>query len=244
MTIDLFARTAEGLGSDTLAGFELVTGSDFDDTISGGREPGTLTGGEGDDKLTGGAGEDLLDGGPGDDTISGGRGEGNAVNYDGAPNGVTVDLVAGTATGWGVDDLTAIQVVIGSDFDDSLTGDEATNTFAPGEGDDTVIGGGGRDGLDLSTSQAGVIVDLVAGTVTGQGTDTLTGISAATGSGFADTLTGTDRRDVLNGGPGDDVLNGGPGDDTLDGGDGTDTLNGGPDSDICLNGENNTDCES
>jgi Ca2+-binding RTX toxin-like protein len=59
--------------------------------------------------------------------------------------------------GGGVDTLSSIENLIGSDFDDRLTGGDAANvlrglagndTLLGGDGDDILIGGGGRDALD------------------------------------------------------------------------------------------------
>lgn len=244
VTIDLFGGTAEGLGTDTITGFEMVAGSDGDDTVTGGRNDETLIGGAGDDLLNGGPGEDVLEGGDGNDQIEGGPGVQNAVTYAHAPAGVEVNLQAGTATGWGTDTLAAIQVVIGSGFDDAIIGSGQRNTFFPGEGNDSVSGGGGPDTIDFSGALFGVVVDLEAGTATGQGTDTITEVAGAIGSELADTLTGTDRRNTLTGGAGDDVIAGAGSDDTLDGGDGTDSLDGGSGTDTCLNGETVVGCEA
>ncbi len=244
VTVDLFAGTAEGLGTDTITGFGTVTGSDHDDTVTGGRNDETLIGGGGDDVLSGGPGEDALEGGDGNDQLEGGPGVQNSVTYARAPAGVAVNLQAGTATGWGTDTLAAIQLVIGSSFDDAIIGNGQRNTFFLGEGNDSVSGGGGPDTVDFSAASNGVIVDLEAGTATGQGTDTVTEVAVVIGSEFGDTLIGNDRGNTLNGGPGDDALFGNEGNDTLDGGEGTDTLDGGPRTDTCLNGETVIACEA
>ena len=77
--IDLAAATGSGWVSDTLAFIENVTGSFFDDILTGDAGPNilrglggndTLYGGEGDDRLFGGDGEDTADGGPGSNTCS------------------------------------------------------------------------------------------------------------------------------------------------------------------------------
>ena len=75
----------------------------------------------------GGAGNDSLDGGAGNDTAS----------YSLAPSAVTVDLDAGTATGGdGSDSLVAIENVIGSADDDTLTGDGGDNSLTGLAGND------------------------------------------------------------------------------------------------------------
>lgn len=83
-------------------------------------------------------------------------------------------------------------------------------------GDDTLVGGGGRDKL-LGRS----------------GDDTLNG------EGGNDTLVGGADNDDLNGGDGKDLLKGGYGIDQLDGGAGNDVLKGGQDNDILIGGAGN-----
>lgn len=62
VTVDLAAGTAtDGSGAtDTLSGFENVTGTAFNDTITGDGGNNVLAGGDGDNTLTGGAGNDTF----------------------------------------------------------------------------------------------------------------------------------------------------------------------------------------
>jgi Ca2+-binding RTX toxin-like protein len=143
--------------------------------------------------------------------------------------------------------------VIGSAFNDTLTGNGANNTLdsaagndslTGGNGNDTLLGGAGNDvlsggagadalhgGADFDTvtygsSNAGVIIDLPGGTATGghaQG-DTFTSIEKFIGSKFDDQLLGNGQDNSLNGGAGNDVLRGGGGKDFLAGGAGNDTF--------------------
>jgi Ca2+-binding RTX toxin-like protein len=243
--VDLSAGTVRGWGKDTVAEIENIVGSNDDDDLTAGRrEASTIAGRDGDDVLTGSGASDILDGGNGDDRIDGGPGQANVVTYAGAPQGVEVDLTAGTATGWGTDTVSGIQFVIGSDFGDTLTGNTQRNTFSPGGGDDTIVGIGSGDTVDLTSASAGVVVDLAAGTATGNGVDTLSGIGSVDGSAFDDTITGDQRRNTLNGAAGDDTILGNEGPDTLDGGEGVDSLDGGQGDDSCLNGETLLDCEA
>ncbi len=154
----------------------------------------------------------------------------------------TGDPSAGSAL-WGNKGGDRLQGGTGSDM---LWGGKGTDTLDGGGGDDVLEGGVGADWLDggegsdraaYRLSDAGVAINLAAGT--GQGGhaegDTLLGIENLTGSRFNDHLTGDDRNnrligdagnDTLEGGKGDDVLDGGAGADWLDGGDGNDRLNG------------------
>ena len=53
----------EGEGLDSIAGFETIVGSAFDDTLNGAIHADRLEGGAGDDVLVGGRGIDTLAGG-------------------------------------------------------------------------------------------------------------------------------------------------------------------------------------
>ena len=67
--------TEDGSGaSDSVVGFERVTGSAFDDAIVGDSFDNVLRGGDGADRMAGGVGGDRLEGGPQDDDLDGGPG--------------------------------------------------------------------------------------------------------------------------------------------------------------------------
>jgi len=96
--------------------------------------------------------------------------------------------------------------------------DETSNDTLYGEaGDDLLVGGLGADHLDggegvdtasYARSEAGVTVDLAAGTGVGgdaQG-DTLTGIETVIGSAHDDTFTGDANDNTFDGGAGDDTV--------------------------------------
>ena len=115
---------------------------------------------------------------------------------DGADQ-VTIDPTLGTASSVG-----AI-VVDGGSGDDSITNDSTVATTA-----------------SYADSAVGVTVDLASGSATGDGNDTLTGVTNVIGSSLGDSLSGDANANVLAGGGGSDVLAGRGGDDTLDGGTG------------------------
>lgn len=129
-----------------------------------------------------------------------------------------LDTVACSAIGTRGDD-----VLVGTASDDILCGVGGNDVLRGGGGNDLLIGGSGTDVADYSTSGSGVIVDLAAGSATGQGTDTLSSIESATGSAFADILSGDGGNNLLTGGGGGDRLVGRGGNDTLAGGGGVDT---------------------
>jgi Ca2+-binding RTX toxin-like protein len=236
-------------GGDTIKGVggnDRICGGSGKDKLIGGAGADGLVGEAGNDVLSGGAGNDFFLGAAGNDTFNGGTGISDLVSFFFASAAVQADLTAGTATGGeGTDTLTGIEDLEGSRFDDTLTGDSGWNFFYPGDGNDTVVGGGDtRDRVDFFFSPNAVIVDLTAGTATGEGTDTLTGIGQVFGSKHDDTITGDANANVLLGGPGNDTISGAAGDDSLNGMDGTDTLDGGDGTDTCANGETNTNCEA
>lgn len=71
ITLDVSKSTVSGagIGSDTFRGFETFVGSDFNDTMKGGKLADALIGGKGDDVIRGMAGADTLTGGDGHDTF-------------------------------------------------------------------------------------------------------------------------------------------------------------------------------
>ena len=181
----------------------VLAGGAGNDVINGGAGNDTLQGGADNDVLIGGAGADALDGGAGNDTAS----------YASSTAAVTVDLNAGTGLGGDAqgDTLTGIENLIGSAFNDTLTGDGNDNVLTGGAGNDILAGGlngAGGDTASYATATAGVTVSLLlqGGTqnTVGAGVDTLTGIENLIGSAFNDTLTGDAGNNVLTGGAGND----------------------------------------
>ena len=193
------------------------------------------------DSLTGDAGDNIIEGGPGGDTLNGGSDGEDTVSYRSSSG--KVEVVLNTSANFGDargDGVTGFDNLIGSAFDDVLTGDTSPNVIEGLAGADTLNGGGGGDTLSYESSDAGVTVDLRAGT--GNNSDmirTSSGGHAAgdkvpfnsfaniIGSAHADTLTGDNNNNTLEGRGGNDKLNGDGGDDTLNGGPGGDTLDGG-----------------
>ena len=209
-------------GTDNLATIESLTGSAHNDTLTGDSQNNTLVGGSGNDTLNGGAGNDRLDGGAGIDTIS----------FSDAGAGVTVTFGSSSASDGdgGTDFLLNNERIIGSDFADSLNGDNfnantligglGNDTLASGAGNDVLDGGGGTDTVTYVNVNAAVTVDLAAGTTTGSASDTdsLISIENVTGTQHLDTLTGDGQDNVLDGGVSNDTLIGAGGNDTLIGG--------------------------
>jgi Ca2+-binding RTX toxin-like protein len=198
-----------GLGNDTLVNIECLTGSPFNDTLIGDAN---------DNVFRGGAGDDYIDGGGGNDT----------VDYLGAVSGVTVHLGVSdpqyVGGGMGFDTLISIENVIGSDFNDNLTGDANANVLVGGPGNDTLDGGAGIDTVSYAGAGdpnvgTGITVNLSITTAqligSGQGQDTILNIENVIGSPFNDTITGSAGANVLTGGLGADLLTGGGGNDVF-----------------------------
>ena len=235
------------LGNDTLVGN--AGGGDTDDVGD------TLLGGAGNDFLDGWVGDDLMVGNVGNDQLRGEAGV-DTVNYAAEGANVTANLTTNTATGSssGSDTFVLVENLVGTDFADRLTGSSGANSLVAGagpdtllglEGDDSLNGGTGNDTVDFGNAAAGVVVNLVAGTATGEGTDGLVAIENAIGSNFIDQLLGSAVVNVLDGGAGGDTIRGRAGNDQLFGRagndqlfgeNGNDLLSGGTQSDTCNGG--------
>ena len=232
-------------GNNSLTGNDkdnVLIGGKGNDTLDGRKGNDTLYGGDGDDTLRGGDGADTLNGGKGSDlflvkyyengsvTING---EGNdengvaqvaetgdmdTVSYadwvdDNNQTGLTVNLASDT-------NISGIENVIGSRYEDTITGDGDANVIEGGAEDDALNGGGTSDDendtVSYKSSNSAVTVTINGSASGGHAAgDTLSNFENIIGSRHADVLTGDD---------GANVIEGGAGADTLDGKDGTDTL--------------------
>jgi trimeric autotransporter adhesin len=161
------AGDAAGVGVDNIVGgVNSVTGSNFNDTLVGsnGAQAETFVGEAGNDNIDGGGG--LLD----------------RVSYRSDMAGVTVNLGGHTATDGfgGTDTLNNIEGVVGSEFNDVITGDGNVNRLQGQNGNDQLFGGGsddflvGDDGVELYNNAFGT-----GGTPFDSGNDTLDGGSGA-----------------------------------------------------------------
>ncbi len=254
-----------------ISGFEAVIAGSGNDTLTGSNGNDTLTGGAGADILTGGLGADTLLGGDGSDTIVQAN-DGAAGSVDGGNQTDTLDLSSSSAawvllgnstgtSGGTTLSFTAVEIVIGTAFNDTLSDAPFVSTIRAGEGNDTVIvdattsvsesfaGEGGTDTLDVQALTGNVSVDLAAGTLSSH--RGISGFEAVIAGGGNDTLTGSTGNEALTGGAGHDLLDGGTANDTLTGGLGNDTMLGSDGSDLfaqandgatnSVNGGNQTD---
>jgi Ca2+-binding RTX toxin-like protein len=257
--------------TNTISNIENIIGTQDKDIILGNDQNNTLKGEGGADTIFGGAGDDLIEGGDGNDTISGNAGSdrlkagnGNdtvsykdAVNNLGNTSGVVVNLSSdsddaskGSATGIdGEDQLWNFENVIGSNYDDKITGNTLNNTIFAEKGDDTLVGGLGNDYLDggegsdtadyssSNSSESIYLSSTGAGEASGgEGEDTLYNIENVIGSIYADVIYGSSVANTLDGGRGNDTIVSGSGDDFINGGSGNDILSAQDGNDTILAG--------
>ncbi len=217
LVVNLVTGTASGtgVGSDTFVNIEGVVGSNSNDSITGGNAANGVVIGDGlKEFFQGNGGNDTIDGGQGLDIVYFGRATTGAVV-------ILNDTMDGSASDGqgGTDVLRNIEGVIGSAFNDSMTGSNtaALETFEGRIGNDTINGLGGRDRVEYFYSRAGVNVNLATGVATdGEGsTDTLSNIEDIRGSrDFNDTLTGSASQNRIEGLGGNDTMSGAGGRDT------------------------------
>ena len=119
---DLIAGTSKDDVIVALGGNDVINAHGGDDLVCAG---------DGNDRIDAGDGFfDGIDGGVGDDWIDGGDAALTIAIYKDSPGPVVVDLSARTASGDGTDTLANVNSVVGSDFDDVLTGDGRMNLIA------------------------------------------------------------------------------------------------------------------
>ena len=199
------AQSTGGSGTDTLSGFENLTGSDYNDTLTGDNGRNIVSGGAGDDLLLANASGASLSAG---DTLSGGDGT-DTVSY--ANSGPVTVTINGAAQHNSVTDvLSGIENLIGSANADIIFGDVNNNLIDGGWGDDNLTGGGGVDTVTYANAGTlGVTVALASYSSSGYGSDILHGFANVIGSAGSDVITGDGNSNVIEGGLGDDILSGG-----------------------------------
>jgi len=206
--VNLLEGTANGsFRRDTLSGIENIQGSPFGDTLIGNEESNVIIGGGGSDLIEASSGNDYLHGNAGNDTLDGGSGTDLAF-YQTGIGAVNVNLATGLAFGGdGNDSLISIENLVGSLFNDTLSGDDGANFLGGYGGNDDLSGAAGNDTLhgddgdDTLTGGSGD--DFLDG---GAGNDTA--IFSGPQSGYLITQTGVGNYLVgdLRGGNGVDTL--------------------------------------
>jgi Ca2+-binding RTX toxin-like protein len=160
------AITMGGVAAGSFTSIERVIfrGGSGVDIVRGGGTLDTLVGNAGDDVLDGWFGNDTLSGGLGNDTLIGGEGLDTAT-YVNATAGVNVDLrIAGAQDtgGEGIDTLSGIEYLTGSNFGDVLRGNDAFNLLVdnavsgPAGQTDSLFGYGGNDSILVTRTAAAV----------------------------------------------------------------------------------------
>jgi serralysin len=185
-------------GTQSIIGIEVVSGTQQNDTLTGGGANETINGNDGNDILDGGGGNDVLKGGFEIDTVSGGDGDDRFImeenksidKVDGGSGIDTLDLSSVNAFGADIDggsyrlvggfggtqSLSNVEVILGTQANDTVFGSSGSDTIRGNSGDDSIRGLGGRDSLDGGSGNDtfamndGSFIDSVDG---GSGTNTL-----------------------------------------------------------------------
>ncbi|GAA0652777.1 beta strand repeat-containing protein [Brevundimonas lenta] len=258
-----------GEGTDSLhggGGDDILAGGNGNDGISGNQGNDLMDGGSGDDQLFGDDGADWIIDAAGNDLIRGGDGF-DVVDYSGAAAGVTVRVYTQwdsynarhevqDTIGAGVDRLEDIEGLVGSSFNDRLTGrNDAWGTsqgmafaefFDGGAGDDVIEAGSGDDriiggtGSDIIDGGAGTDSVTFFGLMSASIVTTFNGVTTVNGPDGSDSLTnveylrfadgvliaGAEGGQLFEGSDYADILTGTTGHDVLRSGDGNDTIRG------------------
>ncbi|MDO7834268.1 calcium-binding protein [Sphingobium sp. HBC34] len=200
VTVSLLAGT--GGAGDSLANVENVTGSAFDDILTGDFGINRIDGGTGADTMTGGAGDDTYYVDDAGDVVIENDGEG----YDNIFASASVD-----ASGNFVD-----YIYLTGSANANVTGNGLNNIIRANAGDNVLNGGAGIDQLSYSIATSGVTISLAAAgpqATGGSGTDTVSNFENIEGSLYSDHLTGDAGNNVIDGWHGGDTMAGLGGDD-------------------------------
>lgn len=241
---------------------EDAIGGSAGDSIVGNIAANALSGMGGNDAIYGGDGDDSLIGGTGADRLDGGNGLDIAYYSQAAATnaasgiGVIVDLAtsglnSGEAAG---DTFISVEVVVGSNYSDSVRGDAAANilhgilgndALYGRDGNDTLLGGAGADWLEggsgadsaaywgagptNAATGMGILVDLVLQSLnTGEAAgDRFLSIENVVASAYNDDVRGDEASNALYGLQGHDMLCGRFGNDQIYGAEGNDYIVGG-----------------
>jgi hypothetical protein len=159
LTVNLVTQTLTGAGegTDTLTSIEGSEGSLGDDVMIGNDQDNEFTFlFEGNDTVDAAGGSDVVDGGDGADDLDGGAGVDLLGNIH-SSQAMTIDL--STATTSHGDTIAGFEDVLGTFFDDTITGNDGPNHLEGDAGDDAIFGLGGDDvlwGDFVGVSDAGV----------------------------------------------------------------------------------------
>ncbi len=187
VTVNLQVVTQSGgdAQGDRLYTIENIIGSAFGDKLSGDALANFIQGDAGNDSLRGFDGADILAGGAGVDLLIG-HGGIDTADYRTSAAAVTVNLQVVTQSGGDAqgDRLYTIENIIGSAFDDTLTGNAGANVIEGDAGNDAIFGNAGDDTFIFAS---GDDMDTVGDFTAGMSTDDIIALSSF-GAAF-DTFT-------------------------------------------------------
>ena len=217
-----------GVGSgDTL---RVVGGAGPDHIVFGAAGATLNADNDGDDIGVSGIESRVVEARGGSDFVSGSGTNANGLNLGPHTGVLNVD---GGAAADGLVGGTAGDQLAGGDGDDEVNGGLGDDVLRGNGGNDSLDGGLGTDTANYDTATTGITVNFAAGTVSGDGNDTLAGIETVVGGSGNDTFNDDPNTcDNAVGGPGNDTFHavnrpgteeGGTCGDTFDGGDGDDT---------------------
>ena len=178
-------RQVNGDGS-----FIALTGTQYDDALTGTATGNTMRGYDGNDTIDGLAGDDFLYGGNGQDVINGGDGVDRlygGLNVDTLNGGADNDLLYGNEGDDTLNGGSGADTLYGENGDDTLNGDDGNDALLGQRGDDTLNGGLGVDSLQGGKGNDILNGGVDADTLLGQEGDDTYQFSAGFGSS-----TGTD----------------------------------------------------
>ena len=247
------AQNTVGAGSDTLTGFENLTGSGLNDILTGNTGNNILRGLAGNDTLNGGVGVDMMFGGIGNDTyvvdnVGDVADETVGDGIDTVQSAIAFSLSDVVHAIGAIENLTLTGAAAisgtGNTFANIIIGNAGANTLSGLGGNDTLNGGAGADAMIGGTGDDTYVVDNagdVADETGGDGSDTVQSSrtfslsDAIHAKGLIENLTltgvtainatGNALANVITGNSSNNILSGLGGADTLIGGAGIDTAN-------------------
>ncbi|MCM2562381.1 Hint domain-containing protein [Lutimaribacter sp. EGI FJ00015] len=239
VNVDLTTNTGSGgyAEGDTYQGVDGVTGSAFDDTITGfdgqsfDQEDGytnDLSGGGGNDRISGLGGGDTLRGGTGNDTLYGGAGQDTVSGDEGD------DYIFGDSQGLDTDDYlsggggTATSLTVTNQADAPIElwwidGEGTLQFYATIQPGDTHVQPTFTDHNWVLRDEDGLDLEIIEGAANQ---------SVTYGPDLDDSLIGGAGNDTIHGQHGDDTILGGAGDDVIHGGPGADHMMGEAGNDV------------
>lgn len=150
VTVDLMSQKGTGgdAEGDQLLNLENIYGSARNDTLIGDNGVNRIVAASGEDKIYGMGGNDYILTGGGYDFVDGGDGI-DTVTYEDSWDRVVVNLTTGKNQYGSAsrDVLTNVENIVGSDFNDTITGDANDNRLTGGLGNDVLNGMAGNDYL-------------------------------------------------------------------------------------------------